>query len=435
MSEKQRPDQHTSRLPGFYRRSLPERAAVVAEWAGLSAAEQAAMIGAAGLTAAQADHMIENVIGIYSLPLGVATNFLINERDYLIPMVIEEPSVVAAVSNAAKAFRAGGGFTARSDEPLMIGQIQVLDVADLYVAAGAVMAQKQMLLAEADRVGGSIVRRGGGARDLQVRLLSESPVGPMLIVHLIMDVRDAMGANAVNTAVEHLAPHIEAITGGRVNLRILSNLTDQRKARVEGRVPAAELATETLTGEQVVRAIVEAGVFAEADPYRAATHNKGIMNGIDAVVIATGNDWRAVEAGAHAYAARDGQYRSLTRWWQDENGDLRGLLELPLAVGIVGGATRVHPTAQVALKILGVTGARELAEVIAAVGLAQNFAAIRALATDGIQRGHMRMHAKQLAVAAGAPAHLVGRVVQQMIEEGSIRAERAREIVQELIGR
>lgn len=435
MSDKQRTDQHTSRLPGFYRRSLPERAAVVAEWAGLSAAEQAAMIGAAGLTAAQADHMVENVIGIYSLPLAIATNFLINGRDYLIPMVIEEPSVVAAVSNAAKAFRAGGGFKAGSDEPLMIGQIQVLDVADLYVAAGAVMAQKQMLLAEADRVGGSIIRRGGGARDLQVRLLSESPVGPMLIVHLIMDVRDAMGANAVNTAVEHLAPHIEAITGGRVNLRILSNLTDLRKARVEGRVPAAELATESLTGEQVVRAIVEAGVFAEADPYRAATHNKGIMNGIDAVVIATGNDWRAVEAGAHAYAARDGQYRSLTRWWQDDNGDLRGLLELPLAVGIVGGATRVHPTAQIALKILGVTSARELAEVIAAVGLAQNFAAIRALATDGIQRGHMRMHAKQLAVAAGAPAHLVGRVVQQMIEEGSIRAERAREIVQELTGR
>lgn len=434
MTEAHRSDQHTSRLPGFYKRSLPERAAVVGEWAGLTPAEQAAMIGVHGLSATQADQMIENVIGIYSLPLGVATNFLINGRDYLIPMVIEEPSVVAAVSNAAKAFRAGGGFSASSDDPLMIGQIQVLDVADLYVAAGAVMAQKQALLAEADRVGGSIVKRGGGARDLQVRLLSESAAGPMLIVHLIMDVRDAMGANAINTAVEHLAPHIEAITGGRVNLRILSNLTDQRKARVEGRVPASELATESLTGDQVVRAIVEAGVFAEADPYRAATHNKGIMNGIDAVVIATGNDWRAIEAGAHAYAARDGQYRSLTRWWQDENGDLRGMLELPLAVGIVGGATRVHPAAQVALKILGIASARELAEVIAAVGLAQNFAAIRALSTDGIQRGHMRMHAKQLAVAAGAPPHLVAQVVQQMIEEDTIRAERARQIVAELTG-
>lgn len=425
---------HTSRLPGFYKRTLPERAALVAEWAQLTPAEQAVLLGVAGLTAAQGDQMVENAIGVYGLPLAVATNFLINGRDYLIPMTIEEPSVVAAVSNAAKAFRAGGGFVTSSDDPIMIGQLQVLDVADLYVAAGAVMAHKAALLAEADRVGGSIVKRGGGARDLQVRLLSESAVGPMLIVHLLMDVRDAMGANAINTAVEHLAPHIEAITGGRVNLRILSNLTDQRKARVEGVIPAAELATEALSGEQVVRAIVEAGVFAEADPYRAATHNKGIMNGIDAVIIATGNDWRAIEAGAHAYAARDGQYRSLTRWWQDADGNLRGALELPLAVGIVGGATRVHPAAQVALKILNVSSAQELSEVIAAVGLAQNFAAIRALSTDGIQRGHMRMHAKQLAVAAGAPPELVGRVVQQMIAENAIRAERAQQLVREFTG-
>jgi len=426
--------QHTSRLPGFYKRTLPERAALVAEWAQLTSAEQAVLLGITGLNAAQADQMIENVIGVYGLPLAVATNFLINGRDYLIPMTIEEPSVVAAVSNAAKAFRAGGGFVASSDAPLMIGQIQVLDVADLYVAAGAVMAQKALLLAEADRVGGSIVKRGGGARDLQVRLLSESVVGPMLIVHLLMDVRDAMGANAINTAVEHLAPHVEAITGGRVNLRILSNLSDQRKARVEGVIPAAELATDILSGEQVVRSIVEAGVFAEADPYRAATHNKGIMNGIDAVIIATGNDWRAIEAGAHAYAARDGQYRSLTRWWQDADGNLRGALELPLAVGIVGGATRVHPAAQVALKILNVASAQELSEVIAAVGLAQNFAAIRALSTDGIQRGHMRMHAKQLAVAAGAPPELVGRVVEHMIAENAIRAERAQQLVREFTG-
>lgn len=425
---------HTSRLPGFYKRTLAERAAVVAAWAGLTGEEQAILIGATGLNAARADQMIENVVGVYGLPLAVATNFLIDGRDYLIPMVIEEPSVVAAVSNAAKAFRAGGGFTVSADEPIMIGQIQVLDVADVYVAAGAVMANKAALLAEADTVGGSIVRRGGGARDLQVRVLATSAVGPMLIVHLLMDVRDAMGANAVNTAVEHLAPHIEAITGGRVNLRILSNLTDQRKARVEGMIPADELATDALSGDQVVRAIIEAGVFAEADPYRAATHNKGIMNGIDAVIMATGNDWRAIEAGAHAYAARDGQYRSLSRWWADEAGNLHGVLELPLAVGIVGGATRVHPAAQVALKILGVTTAQQLAGVIAAVGLAQNFAAIRALATDGIQRGHMRMHAKQLAVAAGAPPHLVPQVVQRMIEEGALRAERARQIVQELTG-
>jgi hydroxymethylglutaryl-CoA reductase len=349
-------------------------------------------------------------------------------------MAIEEPSVVAAVSSAARLFRAGGGFTTSSDEPVMIGQIQVLDLADLYVAAGAVMAHKAALLDSVNSDGGSIIQRGGGARDVQVRLLPETSAGPMLIVHLLYDTRDAMGANAINTAVERLAPQIEAITGGRVNLRILSNLTDQRKARAEGVIPASELATESLSGEQVVSAIVEAGAFAEADPYRAATHNKGIMNGIDSVVIATGNDWRAIEAGAHAYAARGGQYTSLTRWWQDEDGSLRGAIELPLAVGIVGGATRVHPAAQVVLKILRIQSARQLAEITAAVGLAQNLAAIRALATDGIQRGHMRMHARQIAVAAGASGAQVQQVVQRMIDEDNIRPERARAIIKELRG-
>ena len=424
--------EHTSRLPGFYKRSLAERAAMVAQWAGLSSQEQSTLLGITGLNAQQADQMIENAVGVYGLPLGIATNFLVNGQDYLIPMVIEEPSVVAAVSNAARLFRAGGGFTARSDEPVMIGQIQVMDLQDVYVAAGAVMAQRKMLLAEANRVGGSIVKHGGGARDLQVRPIVETPVGPMLIVHLLYDTRDAMGANAVNTAVEHLAPFVEEITGGRVNLRILSNLTDQRKARAEGMIPASELATETLSGSQVVRVIVEAGVFAEVDPYRAATHNKGIMNGIDAVVIATGNDWRAIEAGAHAYAARDGYYTSLTKWWQDEDGNLRGFIELPLAVGIVGGATRVHPTAQLALRIVGVQSARQLAEICAAVGLAQNLAAMRALATEGIQRGHMSLHARQLALAAGATGEMVARVAQKMIEENNIRLERAKALVNEL---
>jgi hydroxymethylglutaryl-CoA reductase len=256
----------------------------------------------------------------------------------------------------------------------------------------------------------------------------------MLIIHLLYDTRDAMGANAINTAVEHIAPQIEALTGGRVVLRILSNLTDHRKARAEGMIPASELATETLTGDQVVRAIVEAGVFAEVDPYRAATHNKGIMNGVDAVVMATGNDWRAIEAGAHAYAARSGQYTSLTRWWQDENGNLRGAIEMPLAVGIVGGATRVHPTAQIALKIMKIQSARQLAEIIVAAGLAQNLAAMRALATEGIQRGHMEMHAKQIATAVGAPPELVSRIVQQMITEKNIRPERARALLDELRG-
>jgi hydroxymethylglutaryl-CoA reductase len=424
--------EHTSRLPGFYKRPLAERAAAVAQWANLTAQEQSALLGIGGLNAAQADHMIENAVGVYALPLGVATNFLINGVDVLIPMAVEEPSVLAAVSNAARLFREGGGFTTSSDEPIMIGQIQMMDLRDLYVAAGAIMAQKARLLEEVNAQGGSIVKSGGGACDLQVRPLPQTSVGPMLIVHLLYDTRDAMGANAVNTAVEMLAPQLEAITGGRAGLRILSNLTDQRKARAEGRIPASMLATDSLEGTQVVRAIVEAGAFAEADPYRAATHNKGIMNGIDAVIIATGNDWRAVESGAHAYASRDGRYTSLSHWWQDDAGDLRGSIELPLAVGIVGGATRVHPAAQVALKIMNITSARQLAEIAAAVGLAQNLAAIRALATEGIQRGHMRMHARQIAVAAGATGAQVARVVQQMIDENNIRPERARAIVKEL---
>ncbi|MCC6803895.1 MAG: hydroxymethylglutaryl-CoA reductase, degradative [Anaerolineae bacterium] len=427
--------EHTSRISGFYKRPLAERAALVAEWAQLSPAEQSVLLGIGGLNAAQADNMIENAVGVYALPLGIATNFLINDEDYLIPMVVEEPSVVAAVSNAARLFREGGGFTTSSDEPIMIGQIQVLDIEDVYVAAGAVKAQRKRLVDLVnEEIGGVMVTLGGGARDIEVRPFPDSPVGAMLIVHLIYDTRDAMGANTINTAVEYLAPHIEALTGGRVNLRILSNLADRRKARAEGMIPATALAAGNLTGDQVVKAVVEAGAFAAVDPYRAATHNKGIMNGIDAVAIATGNDWRALEAGAHAYAARGGQYMSLTRWWQDDDGSLRGSLEIPLAVGIVGGATRVHPAAQVALKILGVSSARQLAEIMVAVGLAQNFAAIRALATEGIQHGHMRMHARQIAVAAGASDEMVARVVRQMIDEDNIRPERARAIVNELKG-
>lgn len=428
-------EQHTSRLPGFYKRPLAERAAIVAQWANLTPAESAILLGVSGLSATHADNMIENAIGIYALPMGVATNFLVDGVDRLIPMVVEEPSVVAAVSNAAKLFRDGGGFTTVVEEPIMIGQLQVLDLDDLYVAAGAIKANKSRLLALADEVGGSIVKRGGGARDIEVRLLHQTRVGPMLIVHVLMDVRDAMGANAVNTAVEHLAPHIEAITGGRVLLRILSNLSDRRRASAEGTIPAAALTTESLSGDQVVQAVVEAGALAEADPYRATTHNKGIMNGVDAVAIATGNDWRALEAGAHAYAARSGAYASLSSFWRDENsGALRARLEMPLAVGIVGGATRVHPAAAVALKILGITSAAQLAGIMAAVGLAQNFAAVRALATEGIQHGHMRMHARQLAVAAGASGPEVFQVVERMIGESNIRAERAQVILRELRG-
>lgn len=431
MSERQ---QKSSRLPAFYQRSLAERMAIIAEWADLSAEEQAALSGIAGLDAAHADHMIENAIGVYALPLGVATNFLINGRDYLVPMAIEEPSVVAACSYAAKLIRAGGGFQAGSDEPIMIGQLQVLDIPDAQAAAERVLAERERLLAAANDPTSSIVRRGGGARDLVVRPFSGTPLGEMLIVHLHYDVRDAMGANAVNTACEQIAPLLAEISGGRVHLRILSNLTDQRKAWATCRIPAAELVTGALTGEQVARAVVEAAIFAELDPYRAATHNKGIMNGIDAVCIATGNDWRALEAGAHAYAVRNGRYTSLTRWWQAENGDLCGELRLPLAVGTVGGATRVHPAARAALKLLGVQSARELAEVMVCVGLAQNLAAIRALATEGIQRGHMSLHARQMAIAAGATGDQVAQVVAQLLAEGNIRLERAKQIVEALRG-
>ncbi len=425
-------EQQTSRLSGFYKHTAAERAAIVARWANLSPQEHAVLTGEAGLDTAQADHMIENVIGTFGLPIGIATNFLVNQRDYLVPMVIEEPSVVAAASNAARLFRAGGGFSASSDESIMIGQIQIVDLDDVETAAQALLDQRDQLIDEANTIDPVMIRVGGGARDIQLRPFPDTAIGPMLVMHLHYDCQDAMGANAINTTLEKLAPRIEQITGGRVNLRILSNLADQRKARAEGMIPAAELATESLSGPEVVKAIVEAGVFAEVDPYRAATHNKGILNGIDPVVIATGNDWRAIEAGAHSFAARSGQYTSLTHWWQDDDGNLHGRIELPMAVGIVGGATRTHPTAQVALKIMGIERARQLAEVIAAVGLAQNLGAIRALATEGIQRGHMSLHAKQLAIAAGASGDLVPRIVQTMIDEGNIRLERAKELVESL---
>ena len=417
----------SSRLPGFYDLSVAERADTVAQWAGLTIEETAIL--EEGLNSAQADHMIENVVGTYALPLGIAVNFLINGRDYLIPMTIEEPSVVAGASFAARLVRQVGGFSTSSTEPLMIAQMQVVDVADLWAARFDLLAAKQRLLDLADETDPLIVSLGGGARDLEVRVILESLVGPMLVAHLIYDCRDAMGANTLNTAAEALAPLVEEITGGRVVLRILSNLADRRLARAKCVLPAEVLAFSEYPGSLVVERIIEAYALAAVDPYRAATHNKGIMNGIDAVVIATGNDWRAVEAGAHSYAARSGRYTSLTTWGKDGDGNLVGTLELPLAVGIVGGATRVHPTAKVALKILGVETARELAEVIAAVGLAQNLAALRALATEGIQRGHMELHARQVAIAAGATGEMVEKVAQQLVGERRIRVDRAREIL------
>ena len=392
----------SSRLSGFYNLPLAERLEALRRAGQLDQADLDALSGAAGLSLEGADHMVENAIGIFALPLGIGLNFIVNGREVLVPMAIEEPSVVAGASFMAKLARAGGGFSVTTTPPEMIGQMQLLDVPDLPAARLAILEHKSALLDEVAEIDPLLQKLGGGPRDLEVRLIESSPIGPFLVIHLIYDVRDAMGANAVNTAVERLAPRIEAITGGRVHLRILSNLADRRLARARCTIPLSELAFDEYSAAAVRDGIIAAWAFAAVDPYRAATHNKGIMNGVDAVVIATGNDWRAIEAGAHAYAARSGRYTSLSTWGKDAQGNLVGTLEMPMAVGIVGGATRVHPTARAALKLMGVSHAAELAEIIVSVGLAQNLAALRALATEGIQRGHMSLHARQVAIAAGA---------------------------------
>ena len=399
--------------------------------AGLSEADIKALSGEAGLTSTQADHMVENAIGTFALPLGVAQNFVVNGREVLVPMVIEEPSVVAGASFMARLAKVAGGFTAEADAPEMIGQMQVLGIKNLQAAKLKLLKHKKELLAEAASYDPILVGLGGGPRDLEVRLIEESPAGPFLVIHLIYDVRDAMGANAVNTAVERLAPKVEAITGGRVLLRILSNLADKRLARARCTIRLDQLAFGDFPAEQVRDDIIAAWAFAVADPYRAATHNKGIMNGVDAVVIATGNDWRAIEAGAHAYAARSGRYTSLSTWGKDEQGNLVGSLEMPMAVGIVGGATRVHPAAQACLKLMGVKSAAELAQIIVSVGLAQNLAALRALATEGIQRGHMTLHARQVAIAAGAKDDQVEKLAEQLASEKNINIMRAQEIIKD----
>ncbi len=417
----------SSPFKGFYQLSVEQRRRRVADFAGLSDADQLHLVEPLDMSIA--DHLIENVIGRYALPFGVAVNFIVNGREVVIPMVVEEPSIVAACSFAAKLARPLG-FNATADPPVMIGQVQVLDVPDAQAAESNLLNAKAELLAQANELHKTIVQLGGGAQDIEVRHLPDTPVGPMLIVHILLDTRDAMGANAINTTCEALAPRIEELTGGRVNLRILSNLADKRLARARALWPKTALATEGFSGEAVVKGIMEAWAFAAADPYRAATHNKGVLNGIDAVAVATGNDWRGIEAGAHAYAARSGRYTSLTRFSVDEHGDLVGEIELPIAVGVVGGTTRAHPGAQVALKILEVTTASDLAHIMAVVGLAQNFAALRALATDGIQRGHMALHARQIALAAGASGDVIDHIARQLIAEKQIRVERAREILE-----
>jgi hydroxymethylglutaryl-CoA reductase len=421
----------SSRLPGFYHLTPSERRKCIADQVHLSEDQLDALSGLAGLHIGQADHMIENTIGIFGLPLGIATNFIVNGKEVLVPMAIEEPSVIAGASFMAKLVRQCGGFKAQTTESEMIGQIQVLEVADLKSARQRILENKEEILAEADKVDPVLNSFGGGARDLEVRLFSDTPVGPMLVIHLIFDTQDAMGANAVNTAAECISPLIQQLTGGRAHLRILSNLSDRRLARSRCAIPYNMLKFNSYSGEEVRDGIVEAWAFAAVDPYRAATHNKGIMNGIDPILIATGNDWRAVEAGAHAYAVRNGCYTSLSKWWVTEDGTLQGELELPLAVGTVGGATRVHPAAKAALALMGVESAQELAQIIVSVGLAQNLAALRALATEGIQRGHMRLHARQVAIAAGASGQTIEKIAQKMVQEETIRVDRAREILRD----
>ncbi|MAT42468.1 MAG: hydroxymethylglutaryl-CoA reductase, degradative [Anaerolineaceae bacterium] len=413
----------------FYNLSVEERRSWLAKEKQIEPALLDILSGENGLTAEQADHMIENVIGTFALPLGLAQNFIINGREVLIPMVIEEPSVVAGASFMAKLAAASGGFTAHTTTPEMIAQIQVLDTAEIQTARFKLLENREKLLEMAATVDPVLQKLGGGPRDLQVRLIEDSPIGSFLVIHLIFDVRDAMGANAVNTAAERLAPEIEAISGGRVHLRILSNLADRRLARARATFTLEQLAFGEYSGEEVRDGIIEAWAFAASDPYRAATHNKGIMNGIDPVVIATGNDWRAVEAGAHAYAARSGKYTSLTTWAKDEKGNLVGTLEMPMTVGIVGGATRVHPAAKAALQLMNVKTASDLAEIIVSVGLAQNLAALRALATEGIQRGHMTLHARQVAIAAGAEGEEITKLAVKLASEKNVRIDRASEIL------
>ncbi len=414
-----------SDISGYHKLSPGERLEKLKEIAGLTE-EEAEMLKKAGrLEMPVADRMIENVVGTTEIPFGIATNFLINGKDYLIPMCIEEPSVVAAASYAAKLARASGGFRTSSDEPVMIGQIQLVNAENPEEGVKKILEKKEEIKAICNEKDPMLIKFGGGFRDLDARVL-DTPRGKMIVVYLYVDVRDAMGANAVNTMAEAVAPFVQEIAGGKIRLRIISNLATRRLARAEA------VWKKDVIGEDAVEGILDAYAFAEADQYRCATHNKGIMNGIDAVVIATSNDFRAVEAGAHSYAARNGRYQSLTKYSKDNEGNLVGRIELPIAVGTIGGATKTHPIARVALKILGVKTAKELSEVIAAVGLAQNFAALRALSTEGIQAGHMKLHARNIAVIGGAEGEMIERVAEKMIEEGNINAERARQILEEM---
>ena len=415
----------TSQISGFYKLTPKERIRHVKDFADLTDQEVKILQSTGSLDMELADRMIENVVGGFTLPLGIAMNFLINNKDYMIPMVIEEPSVIAAATYAAKMAREKGGFFTSSTDPVMIGQIQTVDIEDPFAAKMKILSIKNEILQKANDQDPMLVSVGGGAKDLEVKVI-DTKTGPMVITEIHVDCRDAMGANAVNTMAEAVAPMIERITGGRVYLRIISNLAVKRLARAWAVIPK-----EALGGEEVVDGIVEAYSFAVADPYRAATHNKGILNGIIGVVLATGNDHRAIEAGAHAYAVKNGKYGPISVWEKNSECDLVGSIELPMAVGLIGGATKVHPTAKVAVKILGIKSANELGEVMAAVGLAQNLGALRALAHEGIQRGHMSLHARNVAITAGASGKLIDMVVERMITERKVRMDRAKELLEE----
>ena len=422
-------ESYNSRLTGLRGQSPDERLNAVAEAAGLSANALAPLSPEKSLSMTTADGMIENVIGLFELPIGVAANFVINGKDYLVPMAVEEPSVVAAASYMAKIARENGGFSATTTEPIMRAQIQLLGIGDPHGARQRLLSEKTTIINTANGCDKVLTGLGGGCRDIEIEIFEQTRIGPMVVMHLLVDVRDAMGANTVNTMAEKVAPLAEKISGGEARLRILSNLADRRLVMARVSIAKETLTTPAYSGDNVAKGIVEACALAEIDPYRAATHNKGIMNGIDPVVVATGNDWRAIEAGAHAYAARSGRYTSLTRWELDNSGDLSGSIEIPLAVGLVGGATKTHPAAQAALKLMRVGSANELAEVIATVGLAQNMAALRALATEGIQRGHMALHARNIAITVGAAGAEIDRIAKIMAASGEVTADKAKELL------
>lgn len=424
---KKKDEGRRSDISGFHKLTPVERRAKVKEFADLTEEEVKLLDQTGALGMDVADRMIENVVGTTQLPIGIATNFLINGKDYLVPMCIEEPSVVAAASNAAKLARSSGGFKVSSTDPVMIGQIQLVNLPDPEDAIKKINAKRHELIKLANDQDPILVKYGGGVRDIETRIIDSPVIGKMIVIHMKVDVRDAMGANAINTMAEALAPVLEEMTGGKVRLRIISNLAVHRTAKAEA------VWKKEVIGEDTVQGVIDGYALAAADRFRCATHNKGIMNGIDAVVIATGNDFRAVEAGAHAYAARNGCYEPLTRYTKDKNGDLHGEIEIPVAVGIVGGATRSHPIAQMARKILRLHSARELGEVMAAVGLAQNFAALRVLSTTGLQAGHMKLHAKNVAIAAGAKGDQIDKVAQKMADSKTINGDAARQILEELM--